>query len=143
MSEVTTAPVLEVARAFFDACETGRGWEVCGRYCTPDASFSAQAEPLEDVHTLEQYTDWMKGLLTIVPDGLAELKSFALDEERNNVTAYGVFSGTHTGDGGPVPPTGRSATADYVYVMDFEGDRIRHMTKIWNAGITLRQLGWA
>ena len=143
MSEVTTAPVLEVARAFFDACETGRGWEVCGRFCTPDASFSAQAEPLEDVHTLEQYTDWMKGLLTIVPDGLAELKSFALDEERNNVTAYGVFSGTHTGDGGPVPPTGRSATADYVYVMDFEGDRIRHMTKIWNAGITLRQLGWA
>jgi predicted ester cyclase len=143
MSEVTTAPVLEVARAFFDACETGRGWEVCREFCAPDASFSAQAEPLEDVHTLEQYTDWMKGLLTIVPDGLAELKSLALDEDRNNVMAYGVFSGTHTGDGGPVPPTGRSATADYVYVMDFEGDRIRHMTKIWNAGITLRQLGWA
>jgi len=25
--------------------------------------------------------------------------------------------------------------------MDFDGDRIRHMTKIWNDGFTLRQLG--
>jgi len=27
--------------------------------------------------------------------------------------------------------------------MDFDGDRIRHMTKIWNDGISLQQLGWA
>lgn len=143
MSEVTTAPVVEVARAFFDACETGKGWEVCQRFCTPGATFSAQAEPLEEVHTLEQYTDWMKGLLAIIPDGRYEVKSFAADKERDNVIAYGVFSGTHSGEGGPVPPTGKSASADYVYVMDFEGDRICHMTKIWNAGITLKQLGWA
>jgi predicted ester cyclase len=143
MSEVTTAPVVEVARAFFDACETGKGWEVCQQFCTPDATFSAQAEPLQDVHTLEQYTDWMKGLMTILPDAGYELKSFAADEDRNNVMAYGVFHGTHTGEGGPVPPTGKGAQADYVYVMEFEGDRIRNMTKIWNAGITLKQLGWA
>ena len=143
MSEVTTASVVDVARAFFDACETGKGWEVCQQFCTPDASFSAQAEPLDDVHTLEQYTDWMKGLLTILSDAGYELKSFAADEERGNVMAYGVFHGTHTGEGGPLPPTGKSAQADYVYVMEFEADRIRHMTKIWNSGITLKQLGWA
>jgi hypothetical protein len=34
-------------------------------------------------------------------------------------------------------------TADYVYVMDFDGDKIRRMTKIWNDGLTMRQLGWA
>jgi predicted ester cyclase len=143
MSEVTTAPVVDVARAFFDACETGKGWEVCQQFCTPDASFSAQAEPLDDVHTLEQYTNWMKGLLTILSDAGYELKSFAADDERGNVMAYGVFRGTHTGEGGPLPPTGKSAHADYVYVMEFDGDRIRHMTKIWNSGITLKQLGWA
>jgi hypothetical protein len=27
--------------------------------------------------------------------------------------------------------------AEYVYVMQFEGDKIRHMTKIWNDGISL------
>ena len=69
--------------------------------------------------------------------------TYAVDEKRHNVTVFGVFHGTHTGDGGPTPPTGKSAVADYVYVMDFDGDRIRHMTKNWNDGITMRQLGWA
>ena len=142
MTEVSTAPNLDVARAFFEACETGKGWEVCEQFCTPDATFSAQAEALDNVDTLEKYTDWMKGLLTNLPDGDYELKSFAADAERNNVIAYGVFAGTHTGEGGPVPPTGKRASADYVYVMDFQGDRIRHMTKIWNSGITMTQLGW-
>ena len=61
----------------------------------------------------------------------------------NDFTSYGIFAGTHTGEGGPCPPTGKSVSTDYVYVMDFEGDRIRHMTKIWNAGDALQQLGWA
>lgn len=143
MSEVTAAPVLEVAHAFFDACETGKGWEVCQQFCAPDATFSAQSEALEGIDTLEAYTDWMKGLMTVLPDAGYEVKSFAADDERGNVVAFGVFSGTHTGDGGPVPPTGKRARAEYVYVMEFEGDRISHMTKIWNSGITLKQLGWA
>jgi len=111
--------------------------------CHPDATFVAQAGALQDVRTLESYTEWMKGLFTPVPDGSYELRSFAFDAERNNVTAYGVFRGTHTGPGGPVPPTGKKVEADYVYVMQFDGDRIRHMTKIWNDGISMKQLGWA
>jgi predicted ester cyclase len=70
------------------------------------------------------------------------VKSFATDGARNNVAAYGVFHGTHTGQGGPVPPTGRRTTTDYVYVMQFEGGKIAHMTKIWNAGLALKELGW-
>jgi predicted ester cyclase len=85
----------------------------------------------------------MKGLLTFMPDGRYEVKSFATDDERHSVCAYGVFSATHTGQGGPCPPTGKSTTTDYVYVMDFEGDKIRHMTKIWNAGWAMKELGWA
>ena len=143
MSQVTTAPMLEVAQAFFDAVDRGQGWEACRQYCTPDATFTAQAEPLAEIRTVQEYADWMKGLLTTLPDARYELKSFAADEERNNVIGYGVFYATHTGEGGPVPPTGKSASTDYVYVMDFDGDRIRHMTKIWNATFALKQLGWA
>ena len=58
------------------------------------------------------------------------------------MAAYAVFRGTHTGEGGPVAPTGNPVEADYVYVMQFDGDKILHMTKIWNDGISLRQLGW-
>ena len=130
------------AEAFFTACETGKGWDTCSAYCTPDATFSAQAEPLLDVKTLAQYTDWMKGILTVLPDGRYEVKSFAVDAVRYNVAAYGIFHATHTGPGGPVPPTGRRTSTDYVYVMQFEGDKIVHMTKIWNAGFALKDLGW-
>jgi len=27
--------------------------------------------------------------------------------------------------------------------MEFDGDKIRHMTKIWNADWAMRDLGWA
>jgi predicted ester cyclase len=131
------------AEKFFDACETGKGWEGCRQYCRPDATFSAQAAALTGVHTVQAYTDWMKGLFTPVPDGRYEIRSFAVDENRNNVAAYAVFSGTHTGSGGPVPATGKRVAADYVYVMEFDGDKIRHVTKIWNDAMTMKELGWA
>ena len=131
------------AAKFFHACETGGGWEACSEFCHPDATFSAQAGALDGVDTLEAYTEWMKGLLKPIPDGSYELRSFAVDEKRGNVSAFAVFRGTHTGEGGPVPPTGKTVAADYVYVMDFDGERIRHMTKIWNDGHSLAQLGWA
>jgi predicted ester cyclase len=84
----------------------------------------------------------MKAMLVVLPDASYEVKSFATDHERNSVCACAVFSGTHTGEGGPVPPTGKSTSTDYVYVMGFENGKISHMTKIWNAGWAMRELGW-
>ena len=98
---------------------------------------------LSDIDTVEGYAEWMKNLLTPIPDGHYELKLFAEDPERKCVAAFAVFHGTQTGPGGPVEPTGKSIAADYVYAMEFEGDRIRHMTKIWNDTVSLQQLGWA
>ena len=134
--------IKNTAQDFFDACETGQGWDACKAYCHPAATFSAQTGALSGVTTLQGYTDWMKGLFTPVPDGSYELRSFAVDEGRNSVMAYAVFRGTHTGEGGPVPATGKRVEADYVYVMEFDGDRIRHMTKIWNDAVSMQQLGW-
>ena len=137
------ASITSLAEAFFEACETGKGWDGCSEYCTPDATFSAQAEPLLEVKTLAQYTDWMKGIIEVFPGARYELKSFATDATRNNVVAYAVFHATHTGQGGPVPPTGLSMSTDYVYVMQFEGEKIVQMTKIWHSGLALKAIGWA
>ncbi len=135
--------ILEKARSFYDACETGKGWEECKKYCHSDATFSAQAEALAEINTVEGYTEWTKGLLTPLPDGHYELKFFAEDEERDCVAAFAVFHGTQTGPGGPVDPTGKIVATDYVYAMKFEEGLIRHLTKIWNDTISLKQLGWA
>lgn len=133
----------KTALAFFDACETGKGWEVCQQWCHENASFSCQADALADTTTLSAYADWMKGLLTPIPDGRYGLTAFATDEARKTVVASAEFHGTQTGEGGPVAPTGKAVVSDYAYVIQFDGDKIRHMTKIWNDVHALRGLGWA
>lgn len=133
----------ETALQFFDACESGKGWEVCKQYCHADAAFSAQADALAGIDSLQAYCDWMQGVYTFAPDASYEILSFGVDEERENVAGYGIFRGTHTAEGGPVPPTGKSVEADYVYVMQFEGGKIRHMTKVWNDVHSFKQMGWA
>jgi ketosteroid isomerase-like protein len=135
--------IADTATAFFESCETGKGSEVCQQWCHPDATFSCQADALADTKTLAAYADWMKALLTPVPDGCYRLTAFAADEARGTVVAAAEFHGTQTGEGGPVPPTGKAVVSDYAYVMQFDGDKIKHMTKIWNDVHALRGLGWA
>ena len=43
------ASITEVAERFFEACETGKGWDACKEYCRSDATFSAQAEALAGI----------------------------------------------------------------------------------------------
>lgn len=133
----------QTAQDFFDACETGKGWDGCKSWCHANASFSCQADALAETKTLADYADWMKGLLTPIPDGHYKLTAFAEDEAHGTVVAAAEFHGTQTGAGGPVPPTSMSVVSDYAYVMQFDGDKISHMTKIWNDLHALRELGWA
>jgi predicted ester cyclase len=134
--------ILKPAKDFFEACETGQGWDVCKEFCNPDATFASQTNALSEISTLAAYCEWMKGMFTPIPDGRYELKFFAADDVNQSVAAVAVFHGTQTGPGGPVPPTGRKIAADYVYHIVFAGERIKHMTKIWNDSISMQQLGW-
>ena len=133
----------ETALAFFDACETGKGWEECARYCHADGGFRAQSAALAEVTTLEGYTQWMKAMYGPMPTARYEMLSFGVDEATSTVCAAAVFHGTHTGEGGPVPPTGKSTASDYCYVMTFEDGKVSSMIKIWNDGFALGELGWA
>jgi predicted ester cyclase len=135
--------ISETATAFYNTCEAGKGWDACKGWCHDDASFSCQADALAEISTLEGYVEWVKDLFNPVPDMRQEIKAFATDPDRQAVSVYSIVHGTQSGEGGPVPPTGAKVAADYVYVMQFDGGKIRHMTKIWNDGYTMRQLGWA
>jgi predicted ester cyclase len=135
--------IKQTAMEFFDACETGKGWDECKQWCRNDATFSAQTDMLAEVTTLEGYTDWMRDLYVPMPDARYEMLAFAVDEERKTAVGAAIFHATHTGEGGPVPPTGKAVAADYCYVMKFDGDKIAHMSKIWNDNHSVRQIGWA
>jgi ketosteroid isomerase-like protein len=132
----------QTARSFFDAREMGGGWAACMAYCHEEASFACQADALAQTRTLAEYADWMKGLLGPIPDGRYELKAFATDEPRGTVVAAAVFHGTHTAPG-PLPATGNAVASDYVHVMQMDGGKVRHMTKVWNDVHALRALGWS
>ena len=57
--------------------------------------------------------------------------------------AFATFTGTHTGDGGPVDPTGKTANSHYVYAITVNDDnKVSHLVKIWNAPWALGELGW-
>ncbi|MBI1237982.1 MAG: hypothetical protein GC199_01430 [Alphaproteobacteria bacterium] len=134
----------ENAKKFFEACEAPGGWAACKDYVAPGATFAAQSEPLVDVKTVEAYAEWMKGFGTITAPGARyELHTAAFDPERRIATFFATYHAKHTGEGGPVPPTGKTTRSDYVYVVEMDkADKVSRLTKIWNAPWAMRELGW-
>ena len=132
----------QAALGFYHACESGKGWAGCAEYCHPGAGFAAQAGALAEMTTLEAYCDWMQGVVSILPDASYDLRAVGADDERGRVAIFGIFTGTHTGEGGPVPPTGKKTESDYVYVAEMQDGKVAHLTKIWNDGWAFGQLGW-
>lgn len=134
----------EDATAFFHACETLKGWQGCKQYVAKNATFSAQSEPLADISTLKDYTEWLKGFgTTTTIDATYDLHSASYDHGTRTAIFFATYNGTHNGDGGPVPPTNKTTHSDYVYVLVMNGDGlIKHMVKVWNAPWAMKELGW-
>ena len=96
------------ATKFFHTCESVKGWDQCSEYVAPDASFSAQCEPLVEFTTVEEYVNWMTGFCeTIAPGGGYERHSSSYDDATRTAMFFGTYTLTHTGEGGPVPPTNK------------------------------------
>lgn len=135
--------IAETAMAFFELCESGKGWKECRHYCHDDAVFNVQAESLEALKTVEAYSDSMPHLIEILPDAYYELISVATDEKRQTVIAFARFCGTHTGIDEPIEATGKAVMSDYAFVMRMEGAKVAEVTKVWNDSHAAKQLGWA
>jgi len=134
----------EHASRFFHACESAQGWEGCREFVAPGATFESQCEPLTDIHTVEQYCEWMaEGGKGPFKGSSYRLKASAYDEIRRIAIFYGRFTARHVGEGGPVPPTGKETNTDYVYIFTMdEDDLVAKLVKVWNAGWAMRELGW-
>jgi hypothetical protein len=82
------ARITEIARQLFDALESEKDWDGCRPYCTPEAGFATQSERMGNVPTLREYAEVCARFLRIRPDAHYVVRSFATDEERNNVCVY-------------------------------------------------------
>lgn len=133
----------ENAKNFFHNCESAKGWDACKNYVSENAKFNAQSEPLVEVTAIKEYVEWMAGLVSIMPGCSYEIKASAYDEDNNTAIFFAVFTGIHSGEGGPIPPTNKTTNSDYVYSLKMNADgKVESMTKIWNSSWALRELGW-
>ena len=134
----------ETARQFFENCETSKGWEGCKQFVAPGATFEAQCEPCADIETVEGYCEWMKAFGSVTAPGATyDLHAAAFDEDSRTALFFATIHATHTGDGGPVPPTGKSTHATYLYALRMgDDDKVVHFDKVWNAPWSMKELGW-
>ena len=121
--EAATPSDMAVATAFFDACESGRGWAATAEYVSAGATFDVQAmdsipgPAITDCHTVQDYAEWMKGVVKeLGPQATFSINAAAFDEARSTAIFYATFGGF----------------SDYVYSLSMESGKITHMTKIWN-----------
>merc|ERR1711988_1455070 len=112
----TMAPIPQTISAFFEACESGKGWAECAQYCTPAASFTCQATDalpgpaITGCESVEQYTEWMAGGCTNMGDKASyAVEAKAFDEESKTALVFVTFGGfshyvymIHTDDEGKV-----------------------------------------
>ena len=131
-----------IAASFHHACMTGAGWEACRSHCTPDATFEHEGETFAGVSALEAYAAFVQSLYAPVPDFRHEVLAVAVDRAIGQAIVHYRIRGTHTGEGLPVPSTGKSMVSDCVLVLQFEGERIRHVQKVWNDREMMKQVGW-
>jgi len=132
------------AETFFHNCESAKGWDACKDYVAEKAAFDAQSEPLVEVATVKDYVNWMAGLGTITAPGCSyAIHASAYDAVNNVALFYATFTGTHTGDGGPVPPTNKTTNSQYAYALTMNAEgKVSSMSKVWNSSWALRELGW-
>eukprot|EP00013_Stygamoeba_regulata_P026853 CAMPEP_0177655664 /NCGR_PEP_ID=MMETSP0447-20121125/15105_1 /TAXON_ID=0 /ORGANISM="Stygamoeba regulata, Strain BSH-02190019" /LENGTH=145 /DNA_ID=CAMNT_0019159633 /DNA_START=134 /DNA_END=571 /DNA_ORIENTATION=- len=134
--------VIDVATAFFEACETGKGWEGCKEFATADATFECAVLPQK---RLDEYTEWMKGLVSgIAPDAKYEILSKTSNETQ--VVFVCLFHGTHTLPGGPVPvadpPKKMSCPYTYTITVDPATNKVTSLYKVFDIFSGFSAWGW-
>jgi hypothetical protein len=136
--------LFENAKKFFYTCESLKGWDACKELVAENAGFDCQCEPLIEVKTVKAYVDWVTGFGTVTAPGSSyELHTAGFDEDKNTAIFFSTYTATHSGEGGPVPPTNKTTRTHYVYVLKMNSDgKVESMIKIWNASWALRELGW-
>ena len=118
---------LTTARAFFEACDYGKGWAGCRSYCHENASFETEAETLAEINTLDTYCDWMVEALAMFDATVeVEVKSEAYDVKKDIALIYAEIRGNVI-----IGPEPMFMKTDYVYAINFNGKKISHITKIW------------
>ena len=125
-------PVQEKAREFFDLLEKGHGGpEIINSFTVEGATFHCLSLP--QYTTVQDFCIYKQAMATqVAPDATFKINCLCTNEEQ--VSIFAEMTGTHTGLGGPCPPSNppKRMTVQYSYVMHFNRTSIDsiHQLKI-------------
>jgi hypothetical protein len=133
------------AKKIMDVIDHVKPWADIAELVVEDCPFLCQADALKGVTTVKAWYDWMVNFETNIAPGCKPIvHQVAWDAENKAALLNATFLATHSGDGGPLPATNKSTKTDYVYIckMNNEGKCVS-LTKVWNDGYCLQEMGWA
>lgn len=114
-------------------------YDALDRFFTEDYVRHCQATPDIPEANLEQFKAFLIADRGAVPDqSIEEVHLFA---QGDLVAYWGVYRGTHLGQMGPFPPTGRSFELDFSGVHRLVGGKIAETWVTWDNLSMLNQLG--
>lgn len=104
-----------------------------------DAVESDQGSPADSVGKPAMEAGW-KMFGAAFPDG--KMTEKALWAAGDYVFSMTEFTGTMTGDMGPMKKTGKPATFTAAELVKYEGGKIKHLTRFYNGAQMALQMGW-
>jgi len=109
------------------------------QFIAQDYKRHCQATPDVKIETLAEFIEMIKYWMQACPDGKQGVD--LLIAEGDLVAFYGVFSGTHTGPMGDIPPTGKRMDSDTFGFHRIENGKIVETWVTWDNLAILNQLG--
>ena len=130
-----------LARQLYQAWND-RDFDFAPEHSTPDATITMVGSG-QVFHGAEGGRQFGEGWAQAFPDGRVTVDNVVADGDCVVVeyTGRGTHTGTLSTPVGDIPATGRSMTLQFIDVLEFDGDLVRHQRTYFDTGSMMAQLG--
>ena len=128
----------EIVKKTFEIVANG-DYEGMDAYIASDMVRHCQATPEIVIESLDAFKEFIRNDRKSIPDQKLNVKM--LVAEGDLVAFWCTYTGTHTGQMGPFPPTGKSANLDFSGVHRLENGKVVETWVTWDNVTILSQLG--
>jgi predicted ester cyclase len=123
----------------FGEAQASRRLDLLDDLMAPDFVRHCQATPWAQIHSREDFKRFLEQDWGAVPDG--RITPSLLVAEGDYVALFGSYSGTQTGQWGPIPPSNRRFQFDFSGVFRLADGKIAELWITWDNLALLTQLG--
>ena len=127
-----------IVERFGEAINSGR-LALLDELVAPHFVRHCQATPWVQISSLDSFKRFLEEDRAAVPDGQTTARFLIAEGEY--VAMYGAYAGTHLGNWGPIPPSGKRFEIDIGAVFRIAGDKIAELWITWDNVALLTQIG--